>query len=274
MRSSPFVLLAIFFSCLLLGGAGNATAAAMASKIKGTSATAAMRFKPLVYKNAAGETLPYRLLTPLRYDSGKAYPLVLFLHGAGERGSDNTITCKNALPEFASDAVMKKYPAFFIVPQVPEDEKWTSVKAWNEAHTIASPEPEKSLRLALEIIEQVRKDYNIDPQRIYITGISMGGYGTWDAIWRHPGLFAAAAPICGGGDPSKAPVIAKMPLWVFHGGADTTVPTPKSREMVAALKAAGGKPKYTEYPGVKHDSWTRTYQNPEFYAWLFAQRKK
>ena len=131
-----------------------------------------------------------------------------------------------------------------------------------------------AMRMALEAIEQLRKEFKVDSRRLYVTGVSMGGYGTWDLLWRQPAMFAAAAPICGGGDPEKASLFAGVPLWAFHGGADKTVPTQKSRDMIEALKKAGGTPHYTEYPGVGHDSWTQTYKNPEFYEWLFAQQKK
>jgi predicted peptidase len=128
--------------------------------------------------------------------------------------------------------------------------------------------------MALEAIEQLQKEFSIDAARLYITGLSMGGYGVWDAIQRHPDRFAAAAPICGGGDPAQAKRISDIPLWAFHGAKDTAVKPQRSREMIEAIKAAGGDPKYTEYPDAEHNSWSPTYANPDFYAWLFAQRKK
>ena len=121
-------------------------------------------------------------------------------------------------------------------------------------------------------LDQLIAKKPIDTRRIYLTGLSMGGYGTWDLIARQPERFAAAIPICGGGDPATAERIKHIPLWVFHGDADSAVKVSRSRDMVAALKQAGGEPKYTEYEGVGHDSWTRTYKSPEIYEWLFSQR--
>lgn len=267
----PLCLLLLPLILMMVGCAS----APLAKSIEGTPETAAARFMAIEYENEKGEEMPYRFLAPRKYNARKAYPLVLFMHGAGERGADNLKTCIHALPQFSSDYVMQKYPCFVIAPQVPLEESWTKPQLNQilKGASAADPEPYRSLRLAMEIVEQVRKQYNIDPKRIYITGISMGGFGTWDALWRWPELFAAAAPICGGGDVTKAPLMAKTPLWVFHGAIDPTVPVAKSREMVEAVKAAGGDVKYTEYPGVKHDSWTPTYRNPEFYDWLFAQKK-
>lgn len=233
--------------------------------------TPAEKFEPLVFKNAQGEQLRYRFLKPLNYDPQKAYPLIFFMHGAGERGSDNTITLKHFLPQICSAKLMRKYPCFVIAPQVPENGRWSDVRNWQEGVSVASPEPAPALRLALELIARTRKEYSIDAKRIYVTGISMGGYGTWDVLWRRPDMFAAAVPICGGGIPSKAPIFAHTPIWAFHGGADPTVPVQKSREMIVALKKAGAHPRYTEFRGVGHDSWTRAYKTQELYRWLFAQ---
>lgn len=270
-------MLYVRFTAVLGLAALLAAASPAAQQVKtrfdGTSVTAEKKFEARVFKNAQGEQLPYRFLKPLGADPAKAYPLILFLHGAGERGSDNTRTCKHALPAFSSTAIMKKYPCYVIAPQVPEGQKWVNVD-WSALVTKAPAEPSQSLRLALELLASIQKEYKIDAQRIYVTGVSMGGYGTWDAITRHPELFAAAVPICGGGDPAKASAIAQKPIWVFHGDADRAVPVAKSREMVAALKQAGSKAKYTEYPGVQHDCWTRTYTTPALYKWLFAQKLK
>ena len=119
----------------------------------------------------------------------------------------------------------------------------------------------------------MQKEYSIDPQRIYLTGLSMGGYGTWDLLARKPDLFAAGVPVCGGGDESTAEQIANIPIWVFHGDLDSAVPVSRSRTMVEALKKAGGHPKYSEYPGVEHNSWDKAYADPELMKWLFAQKR-
>ena len=225
------------------------------------------------YKDAGGKVLPYRLLKPDHYNPEKKYPLVVFLHGAGERGSDNEKQLVHGVPEFASEPNRHKYPCFLIAPQCPDDMKWSDVD-WGASTHRQPKEPSEPGRLVLELIGALQKQYSIDAQRIYLTGLSMGGYGTWDLIVRRPDLFAAAVPICGGGDETEAPRIAKMPIWVFHGAADGVVNPARSRHMVEALWQAGGKPGYTEYPDRGHDSWVPAYRDPEMMKWLFAQRRK
>lgn len=221
-------------------------------------------------------SLPYRLLKPAGYDkAGKSsYPLVVFLHGAGERGSDNKKQLKHGVAEFAKEATRKKYPCFLVAPQCPERQSWASFgrRGTRQAAALAE-KPTEPAALVLDLIDSLAKEYRIDRGRIYITGLSMGGYGTWDLVARKPALFAAALPICGGGDPAQAKKLTKLPIWCFHGDKDTAVPVERSREMIAALKKAGGKPEYTEYKGVAHDSWTRTYRDGKVIAWLFKQEK-
>ncbi|QDU30003.1 Prolyl oligopeptidase family protein [Anatilimnocola aggregata] len=230
------------------------------------------RFEARTYAGAGGEKLNYRLLKPKDYDPNKKYPLVLFMHGAGERGDDNKRQLVHGMNDFASDEVMAKYPAFVVAPQCPNGKKWVEVD-WGAAKHTAPEKPSISLQLTFETLDAIAKEFSIDDKRIYVTGLSMGGYGTWDSIERKPDYFAAAAPICGGGDVEQAKKLTKLPIWAFHGDKDTAVKPERSRDMIAAIKAAGGEPKYTEYPGVGHNSWTATYRNPEFYAWLFAQKK-
>lgn len=217
--------------------------------------------------------LPYRLLKPLDYDKSKKYPVILFLHGAGERGDDNQAQLKHGMQRLATDPVQKDHPAFVIAPQCPKDEQWVDVPWSADSHQMKQ-EPTTALRNALALIEVVGEQYSIDEDRIYITGLSMGGFGTWDAIQRYPDRFAAAIPICGGGDPSYARGLVDLPIWVFHGAKDTTVKTSRSREMVRVLRELKGNVKYGEYPGVSHDSWTRTYNSTELYDWLFAQKRE
>jgi predicted peptidase len=229
------------------------------------------RFEKRTFSGSAME-LPYRLLQPRQIEAGKKYPLVVFLHGAGERGMDNEIQLVHGMKDFSSDAVMEKYPAFVIAPQCPAERKWVEVDWTLESHTMPE-EPSLPLAATFELMEALQKEFPIDPARIYITGLSMGGYGTWDALARKPNTFAAAAPICGGGDPATAGRFKHVPVWAFHGDQDTAVKPHRSREMIAALKAAGGEPKYTEYAGVAHNSWAQTYADPALYEWLFAQRR-
>jgi predicted peptidase len=230
------------------------------------------RFEARVYKSPDGGELPYRLLKPKNYDPATKVPLVLFLHGAGERGRDNRAQLVHGMNDFASDEIMEKYPSFVVAPQCPSDGQWVDVPWSADSHTMPA-EPAAPLRRAMELLASLEKEFSIDADRLSVTGLSMGGYGTWDAIQRYPHRFAAAAPICGGGDSSHVKDIARIPVWAFHGAQDGAVKPQRSRDMIAALQAAGGLPKFTEYPDAGHDSWSATYRNPDFYAWLFAQRK-
>jgi predicted peptidase len=230
------------------------------------------RFEPRTFEHGEYK-LNYRLLRPRTQEPGQKYPLVIFLHGAGERGDDNRKQLVHGMNDFASDQLVAKHPAFVIAPQCPEGEVWGGLTRLAKKPT---PEGElaPALMATLAAVDALRKELPIDDQRIYITGLSMGGYGTWTALAKRPELFAGAAPICGGGDPAAAGKMKDIPIWAFHGADDKTVPVERSREMIEALKAAGASPKYTEYPGVAHNSWSQTYSNPEFYEWLFAQRKR
>jgi predicted peptidase len=223
-----------------------------------------------VFEDAKGHKLPYRLLKPLAVEEGKKYPLVIFLHGAGERGTDNEKQLVHGVPQFVTNR--EKYPCFLIAPQCPDGKKWVEVDWSADQHTLPK-DPGEVGRATLELIEKSVQDLPVDPKRIYITGLSMGGYGTWDIIARRPELFAAAAPVCGGADEATAEPIKDLPIWVFHGAKDTAVKPARSRNMVEALKKAGSKVEYTEYPDVGHNSWDNAYRDPEFYKWLFAQRK-
>ncbi|WP_164100720.1 carboxylesterase family protein [Candidatus Laterigemmans baculatus] len=220
-------------------------------------------------------SLDYRLLTPPKSDSGdekQQYPLVLFLHGAGERGSDNEAQLVHGVGDFY--ARRATHPAFVVAPQCPEGQRWVEVDWSDESGKNSFPDkPSEPMRLALKIIDQLVASGRVDQDRIYVTGLSMGGYGTWYAAGFKGHPFAAAAPICGGGDPSWAERYVGLPLWAFHGDADKAVPVERSREMIEAIREAGGEPKYTEYPGVGHNSWSQTYSNDAFHEWLFAQKR-
>jgi predicted peptidase len=210
--------------------------------------------------------LPYRLLKPKDYDPKQSYPLVLFLHGMGERGTDNSRQLANGVSEFfANEQARAKYPCFAVIPQCPADDTWPS----REHGAVGLSRP---ARAVLDIIAALQKEFNIDPARLYIGGLSMGAVGTWEIITAHPHLFAAAFSICGGGSPSKAARLAKMPIWAFHGAEDDVVAPDLSRKMIKAIKEAGGNPRYTEYPAVGHASWERAFKEPKLLEWLFAQR--
>lgn len=231
------------------------------------------RFAAKEYKDAEGNQLLYRILKPQDYDPKKSYPLVVFWHGAGERGDNNTSQLVHGMDDFATDEMMAKYPAFVIAPQCPTGERWVNVSWAADSHQMEE-KPSESMRMSFELIDALQKEFSIDANRIYACGLSMGGFGTWDALQRRPNQFAAAIPICGGGDTAEAAELVNTPIWAFHGGADTVVKTQRSRDMIEAIKAAGGKPKYTEYPNVGHNSWAQTFANPEVYDWLFAQHRE
>lgn len=223
-------------------------------------------------RQSGGATLRYRLFTPEPATAAGRLPLVLFLHGAGERGDDNAAQLKHGAVEFHSRQAT--HPCLVLVPQCPAGNKWVEVD-WGGAGGAGTfpAEPSLPLRLTLEVVDGLIAAGKIDPDRVYVTGLSMGGYGTWYAAGMPGSRFAAAAPICGGGDPAWAKRYVGLPVWAVHGDDDRAVPVGRSREMIEAIRAVGGEPKYTEYPGVGHDSWTRTYADDAFHDWLFAQRR-
>ncbi|GAB4408937.1 MAG: dienelactone hydrolase family protein [Microscillaceae bacterium] len=219
------------------------------------------------------DTLPYRLMRPLQAEAQKSYPLVLFLHGAGERGTENEIPLTHIAPLFTSSEARQKYPCFVLVPQCPKNRRWVEVDWGAERHDFPQ-EASWSMKLTLALLDSLKKELSVDKHRCYVTGLSMGGYGTWDILARQPDTFAAAAPICGGADEKTAPLIKHIPIWNFHGALDAVVKPSRSRNMIQALQAAGGQVRYTEYPDVQHGSWKPAYAEPEFLHWLFTQKKK
>ena len=226
-------------------------------------------YEARVFTSPEGGTLPYRLLQPIEH-KGKV-PLVLFLHGAGERGNNNADQLRNGAPLFVK--ARDRFPCYVAAPQCPADAKWVDWD-WSKPFTVQPREPSAPMKLVLGLLDALPKEFaDIDLDRVYITGLSMGGFGTWDLVTRFPERFAAAVPVCGGADPAKAPDIARLPVWVFHGSADPVVTVEQSRRMIAALQAAGGQPLYSEYPNVQHDSWTAAYQEPQLLPWMFAQTR-
>jgi predicted peptidase len=221
----------------------------------------------------------YQVYLPDNWTPNQKWPIILFLHGYGERGSDGLLQTDVGLPH-AIRLNRSHFPAVVVIPQCPMDRWWTQ-----------QPMEE----MALATLAAATKDFKGDPKHTYLTGLSMGGFGTWDIASRYPGKFAAIVPVCGAiildadllkrfpdlakdaypDDPSSyatvAKKIAKTPVWIFHGGADDTVPVENSRKMNEALKAAGGDVKYTEYPGVGHNSWDKAYTEPDLMPWLLSK---
>lgn len=215
------------------------------------------------------ESFQYLFLEPETVEPGKKYPLILFLHGAGERGNDPEALKKHLLPTIASDEYQKKFPCFVIAPQCRSENRWSARRGENSANEDMGP----MMEMALQCVDEVVKEFPVDENRLYLTGLSMGGYGSWDLAARQPNRWAAVVPICGGGDVANAEKLKNVPIWAVHGDADPAVPVEKSREMVKAIKEAGGDPKYTEYAGVGHDSWTQAYADPNgVIPWMFKQR--
>ena len=198
-------------------------------------------------------TLQYLLFLPQGYEKQESWPLMLFLHGAGERGEDLKLVKKHGPPKIVGNK--KDFPFILVSPQC-ELERW-----WNPVALTA-------------LLDEIVETYNVDEDRIYVTGLSMGGFGTWALAAHTPGRFAAIAPICGGGEVFMARTIHHIPAWVFHGAKDSVVPLRRSEEMVAALRERGAEVKLTVYPEARHDSWTETYDNSEFYDWLLQQKRK
>jgi len=229
-------------------------------------------FEPKSYVSSNGESLKYRIHLPAPMEEGERYPLALFLHGAGERGDDNRIQLRYGPPALLEYALESEDPAIIVAPQCPKEKKWVDTPWDGEAHSMPV-KPSQPMRLTIELLEKLISELPVDRDRVYVTGLSMGGFGTWDIIQRRPELFAAAIPICGGGDTAKAENIKDIPIRIFHGRDDETVLPERSRQMLAALEKVGANVEYTEYQGVGHDSWTRTYSDPAVMRWLFEQRK-
>lgn len=234
-------------------------------------------FKKKTYQAKEGMVLHYRFLEPAGFDSAtgsqQKYPLVIFLHGLGERGNDNTAQLKNGILYFADSLNRAKHPAFIIAPQCPMDDYWVKLD-FSKQGIHLQPEPTPALKAVMEVVDDAIANYPVDVDRLYITGLSMGGFGTWDIISRQPDKFAAAVPICGGGDISQCRNFASMPISIYHGAKDPVVPVQLSRVLVAALKYAGGSPLYTEYPEGSHNVWDITYADRDMVDWMFSQVKK
>ena len=222
-----------------------------------------------------GYTMNYRLYVPKNYDCGEMYPLVVFLHGSDERGDDNCAQLKNGLQVMFDDVTSPIYDSIVLVPQCPKCSWWTLASIGERGYSIADTPESRELEALCEIIDELAGYYNVDEDRVYVTGISMGGFGTWDLLSRHGARFAAGMPICGGGDPSYAKLLSRIPIRTFHGSADECVPVTLSRVMYASIRREGGKEiSYTEYDGGGHVIWDTVYGDRENIDWLFAQSRR
>ena len=228
-------------------------------------------FEARNFKGIDGTAMPYRIYIPKNAKMKKNVPLLIYYHGAGSRG-DNNFNQLGWVKDIFGYVQKKKMEVIIVAPQCARGKQWVNTPWTLNEHTM--PEQESIyLKASIELIGQLQKEFSIDKKRLYVTGLSMGGFAVWDIIQRHPALFAAAIPICGGGDEKEAKKLTKTPIWAFHGGRDGVVKTIRSRNMIKAIRDAGGKPKYTEYPGVGHDSWRATYKNDEVFDWMYSQKK-
>jgi predicted peptidase len=242
-----------------------------------------------------GFSMTFYLFVPVAYSPATKYPMVLVMQGGGERAIAENPAWLNRVgvvanpyaqvfgpgyPKPGAINVQQHWPCFVVIPQLVNPARFVDVPANNGSYKLAA-QPNDNMRMTKEIVDTVQLAYgNIDANRRYITGLSMGGYGTWEAAERWPDYWAAVAPIAGAGDPSKAALLVNLPIWAFHSVGDPVVPVSGSRDMIQAIRAAGGNPKYTEFPGNGHGEWLAPYTilgkpspTPDFFAWLFAQHK-
>jgi predicted peptidase len=250
MKRSSLVL---FASIAILFAISNA----QIEQTKTAQLTPPIGQHPQAFEKVITKTLScqYLLFLPEDYEKKQQqWPMILFLHGAGERGIDLNLVKKHGPPKIVE--TKKDFPFIVVSPQCPQDRWWTE-----EAEVL------------INLLNDVVSRYNVDTERIYLTGLSMGGYGTWTLAAAYPERFAAIAPICGGGERYMADKFKNVPVWAFHGAKDNVVPVVKSEEMVNAINARGGNAKLTIYPDAAHDSWTATYDNPELYDWFLKHRK-
>ena len=221
------------------------------------------------------ESFFYRTAKPQTMDEGKSYPLLVFFHGAGGRGEDNKKQLLDAggLESFEKNKLRTKYQSHIFAGQVPHGKKWVNVSWSIFGHKM--PKISDSMQMAFEALDAYIQDpkNQVDSKRIYVMGLSMGGYGTWDAIQRRPDFFAAAVPICGGGDKSLAPKLVDIPIWAWHGDKDSVITPSRSRDMINAISNAGGSPKYSEIKGRGHNSWVDCWNSDKLWKWLYSQSK-
>lgn len=249
MNLSSLAFFVTLLSCFAIGMSAMA-----GTGIPPAGRQQACKFEAQIVKTVR---LNYLLFLPKGYgsDPKQKWPLILFLHGMGERGDDLELVKKHGIPKIVEQK--EDFPFIAVSPQCPAYSFWTA-----------------ELESLNALLDEIVAKYAVDTDRIYLTGLSMGGYGTWALAMAYPERFAAIAPICGGGDPKNISVLKDVPAWVFHGAKDTLVPPEESEKMVNALKGAGGDVLFTLYPDADHDSWTVTYDNPELYEWFLKHSRR
>jgi len=258
MRSAFFIFI-LFFAGQLVYSQGN--------------------FEAKEFVTSNSDTLRYRELLPENYNSQQKYPLVLFLHGAGERGSDNQAQLTHGSMMFTNPVNREKYPAIVLFPQCPTNYFWAFERRPEGRLTANTFPTNNTISSILQAVKNLLDKYiaagNVDTDRIYIIGLSMGGMGTFDMVCRFPDVFAAAIPICGGINPERLSATAgKVKFRIYHGDKDETVPVENSRSAYRALKKYGADVEHFEFVGCNHNSWDPAFNQPDFLSWLFQQRKK
>tara|TARA_R110001592_G_scaffold127079_3_gene338636 strand:+ start:4590 stop:5420 length:831 start_codon:yes stop_codon:yes gene_type:complete len=227
-----------------------------------------------VYTDKNGVQMPYRLFLPAEYNPQKKYPLVLVFHGAGSRGNDNLKQLRPWVSGWMDEQVQKDNPCIILMPQCPTKQQWVNVPWKDGSYRFKDIPISDPMKLSKEIFDKVVDEYSVNKNRIYVMGMSMGGYGTWNFIMRYPKIIAAAVPICGAGDPSMAKKIKRIPIWAFHGDKDPTVPLSGSTDMIESLtRFKKNKARLTIYKDVGHNSYELAWKNPALIDWLFSQHK-
>ena len=226
------------------------------------------------------DTLPYRILYPENYNPEKRYPLIVFLHGSGERGNDNENQLIHGAELFLRDSIRKKYPAIVVFPQCSANSYWSNVNIVTDAKNgnrsfqySTGSKPTVAMHLLMNLIDDLKHKYAIQNKKIYISGLSMGGMGAFEIVRRKPNLFAAAMPICGGANPATAKYLLKTKWWIFHGEKDDVVNSQYSKDMAAAIVNEGGSAKLTIYPNANHNSWDSAFAETNFMRWMFSNHK-
>jgi len=246
---TAYALCSAFVALLLVG-------CTQMEKTKMRSDSAQPGQQPQTFEKTITKTLKcnYLLFLPEGYgQQKKKWPLILFLHGAGERGSNLELVKKHGPPKIVQ--TRKDFPFIVVSPQCPANDWWT-----------------KKTEMLINLLDEIIARYDVDPERVYLTGLSMGGYGSWALAADYPNRFAAVVPICGGGNRTMSLMLKDVPIWAFHGAKDSTVPVEESKEIVEAINRRGGNAKLTIYPEANHDSWTQTYENQEVYDWMLQHR--
>lgn len=236
-------------------------------------------YQPTQFVNKK-DTLLYRILYPENFVHTQKYPLLVVLHGAGERGNDNELQLLHGSSLFQKAEIRKKFPAIIVFPQCPQDSYWSNVMVNREEQPLVfdfktgNEKPTRPMELLQGLVEELSSQTFVDTQRMYVGGLSMGAMGTLELLRREPKRFAAAFAICGGDAPENAKEYANVPVWIFHGEQDNVVPVSYSQEIAKALEAAGANVRLTLYPRVEHDSWTKAFAEPDLLPWLYSKKKE